>query len=102
MSAAQTQRIPVDHDAPVTPDKIMQIALGFMVSKTLLTAVELGLFTELANGPATAAAIQEKLGLNERGVLDFLDSLVSVGLLERTDGVYANVPSADVFLDRKK
>ena len=35
----------------LTPDKIMQVAVGFMSSKTLLSAIELGVFTELAKGP---------------------------------------------------
>lgn len=35
----------------VTPDGIMQLGLGFWASKTLLSALELGLFTELADGP---------------------------------------------------
>lgn len=34
----------------VGPDKIMQLGLGFWASKTMLSAVELGLFTELAQG----------------------------------------------------
>ena len=37
----------------VTPDAIMQLGFGCWGSKTLLTAVELGLFTELAAGPLT-------------------------------------------------
>ena len=36
---------------PVTAESIMQIGFAFWQSKTLLSAVELGLFTELANGP---------------------------------------------------
>ena len=35
----------------VTPDAIMQLGFGYWGSKTLLTAVELGLLTELARGP---------------------------------------------------
>jgi hypothetical protein len=35
-------------DEQVTPDAIMQLGLGFWGSKTLLSAVELGLFAELA------------------------------------------------------
>jgi hypothetical protein len=31
-----------------TPERIMQLGLGFWGSKTLLSAVEIGLFTELA------------------------------------------------------
>ena len=32
----------------ITPESIMQLGLGFWGSKTLLSAIELGLFTELA------------------------------------------------------
>ena len=35
----------------ITPDAIMQLGFGYWGSKTLLSAVELGLFTELAEGP---------------------------------------------------
>ena len=35
----------------VTPDAIMQLVFGYWGSKTLLSAAELGLFTELASGP---------------------------------------------------
>jgi len=36
-----------------TPEGIMQLGLGFWGSKTLLSAVEIGLFTELAEGIST-------------------------------------------------
>ena len=39
----------------LTPDKIMQLGLGFWGSKTFLSAIELGIFTELAKGPQTAS-----------------------------------------------
>jgi hypothetical protein len=87
----------------VTPDYIMQLGLGFWASKTLLSAVELGLFTELAKGPATAAAVGERLGLHPRGTRDFLDALVSLKLLERdAAGRYYNAPEAATFLDRAR
>ena len=78
---------------------ILQIAFGFAASKTLFSAVELGLFRELANGPATGAQLQEKLGLHPRSVRDFLDALVSMGLLDREDGRYSNAPATAAFLD---
>ncbi len=87
----------------VTPDYIMQLGLGFWASKTLLSAVELGLFTELAKGPAPAAAVSERLGLHARGTRDFLDALVSLKLLERdAAGRYYNAPEAATFLDRAR
>ena len=33
------------------PDQILQVGLGFWASKTLLSAVEMELFTELAKTP---------------------------------------------------
>lgn len=85
-----------------TPEKIMQIGLGFWASKTLLSAVEMGLFTELARGPETLDAVQARMGLHPRSARDFLDTLVALGLLDRKDGKYANTPETDLFLDKKK
>ena len=86
----------------VTPDAIMQLGLGFWGSKALLSAVELGLFSELAAGPLDGDALRERLGLHERSATDFLDALVALGMLEREDGRYSNTPATEVFLDRAK
>ena len=85
-----------------TPDQIMQIGLGFWASKTLLSAVEMELFTELARNPASGEALRDRLGLHPRSSRDFLDALVALGFLERSDGVYRNTPSTDLFLDKRK
>ena len=86
-----------------TPDAILQIGTGFWASKTLLSAVELGLFTELAAaGPLDAEELREKLGLHERSARDFFDALVALRMLEREDGRYRNTPETDLFLDRNK
>jgi len=84
----------------VTPEKIMQLGLGFWSSKTFLSAVELGLFTELATGPLSGDQLTERLQLHPRSARDFLDALVSLGMLEREDGLYRNTPDTDLFLDR--
>src|ERR1700733_4289134 len=83
-------------------DHIMQIGTGFMASKTLLSAVELELFTELAKHPEDLATLQGRLGLHPRAARDFLDALVSLNFLERRDGRYYNSPSTDFFLDKRK
>lgn len=85
-----------------TPEHIMQIGMGFWASKTLLSAVEMGLFTELARGPESLESVQGRLGLHPRAARDFLDTLVALGFLERRDGKYANTAETDIFLDRKK
>jgi hypothetical protein len=86
----------------LTPERIMQTGLAFWPSKTLLSAIELGVFTELAKGPEAFAALGGRLGLHPRSALDFLDTLVALGFLTREGDRYANSPEADLFLDRKK
>ena len=93
---------PQPPDAP-TPDALLRLGLGFWGSKALLSAVELGLFTELAAGPLDAAALAARLGLHPRSARDFFDALVALRVLDRDDaGRYRNAPGADLFLDRAK
>jgi hypothetical protein len=86
----------------LTPDKILQTGMSFWASKALLSAVELGVFSALAAGPLDAESLCARLGLHPRAARDFFDTLVSMGFLERRDGLYANSPESDVFLDRAK
>ncbi|MFD8568795.1 methyltransferase [Streptomyces sp. NPDC059639] len=88
---------------PLTPEPLLQLGLGFMASKTLLSAVELGIFTVLADGGRDRASLSSEVGLHPRSAADFLDALVSLNVLTRSeDGTYRNTPSADLFLDRAK
>jgi 2-polyprenyl-3-methyl-5-hydroxy-6-metoxy-1,4-benzoquinol methylase len=87
---------------PPSPEGILQLGLGFWGSKTLLSAVELGVFTELAGGALTADELGERLALHPRSRNDFLDALVSLRILDRDDGRYTNTPATDLFLDRGK
>ena len=78
----------------------MQLGSGFWGSKTLLSAVELGVFAELADGVTLdCEALRERLGLHPRSARDFFDALVALGMLEREDGRYANTAATELFLD---
>ena len=92
------------HGQGPAPDYILQIGMGFWASKTLLSAVELDLFTVLGSTPIAGDEIGERVGLHPRSRSDFLDALVSLGLLARDgDGPharYANTADTAVFLDR--
>ncbi|MCC6588824.1 MAG: methyltransferase [Bryobacterales bacterium] len=87
---------------PPSPDSIFQIGLGFWASKTLLSAIELEVFTELAKHPLSLAELRGRLGVHPRAARDFFDALVALGFLARTDGVYSNSPATDLYLDKKK
>ncbi|MDQ3349382.1 MAG: acetylserotonin O-methyltransferase [Acidobacteriota bacterium] len=89
--------------AGVTPDAIMQLGLGFWGSKVLLSAIELGVFSELAGTDGLdGEALRVRLGLHGRSAADFFDALVALGMLEREGGRYANTPATELFLDRAK
>ncbi len=86
----------------ITPESIMQLGLGFWGSKTLLSAIELGLFTELAKAPLTAEELTTRLKLHPRSASDFFDALVALGMLEREGDLYRNTAATDMFLDSNK
>jgi precorrin-6B methylase 2 len=86
----------------VTPDQILQLGFGFWGSKTLLSAIELGVFSALAGGPASEEELRSRLDLHGRSCGDFLDALVALGMLDRRPDGYRNTPASDLFLDRAK
>jgi hypothetical protein len=92
----------LNSNGQLTPAHIMQIGIGFWASKALLSAVEIGIFTELAKGPEEFSALSGRMGLHPRSARDFLDALVALGFLQRSGGVYSNTPESDLFLDRHK
>ncbi len=85
------------------PSHIMQVGMGFFASKTLLSAVEIELFSRLKE-PMTAAQLGQALGLHARAIPDFPDALVALGLLARDgdgpDARYHNTPDGAMFLDK--
>ena len=88
--------------ADPTPEKILQTGLAFWPAKTLLSAIELGVFTELAKGPEAFDRLSARLGLHPRSARDFLDTLVALGFLVRDGDRYGNTIDTGVFLDRSK
>jgi len=90
----------------VNPSKIMEVGMAFWASKTLLTAVNLKLFTHLAKRPMSGLEIMLELGLDKRSIYDFLDTLVALGFLKREGlketSVYSNAEDTDLFLDKNK
>jgi len=91
--------------AQLDPSHIMQVGMGFWASKTVLSAVELELFTQLASESMTGEEIGQRLELHQRAIYDFLDALVALGFLERegdgSDGRYRNTAETAAFLDKR-
>jgi SAM-dependent methyltransferase len=85
-------------DNAVSPDHIFQLAQGFMASKHLFAASELGLFEALGEGPVDLAGLAARTGLTARTARISADAMVALGLLQRQADRYANTPVAAAFL----
>jgi hypothetical protein len=86
-----------------SPSRILDIGYAFWRSKALLSAVELDVFTILAEGSQHLDSLVGRVGIHGRGARDFFDALVALGLLYR-DGKdrYGNSAECDRYLDRRK
>ena len=81
-----------------TADQVSEIAFGFMGSKALFAALEVGVFTELSEGPATAAELASRTPVDTDRAETLLTALVGLGLVTREGETYANAPAAEAFL----
>ena len=90
--------------AAPSPDRILQLGLAFWGAKTLLSAVELGLFTELAaHGRRTRRRCAAPGPPSARRRATSSTRSSRSGMLDRrADGRYANTPETDPILDRAK
>jgi hypothetical protein len=82
----------------VDPDRIFQLAQGFMASKHLFAASELGLFEALADSPTSIDGLAARTGLTRRAARISADAMVALGLLEREGDTYRNGQVAAAFL----
>ena len=67
----------------VSPARVMQIATGYWASQILACAVDYEVFTQLDQGPATAAELAERASISERGAQALLDGLLGLELVTK-------------------
>ena len=82
----------------------MEVGMAFWPAKVLLSAVKLGVFTELGRGAKTGSELRSALDLHPRSDPDFFDTLVALRFLERDgdgpESKYRNTEETALFLDR--
>ncbi|MBI2681247.1 MAG: homocysteine methyltransferase [Candidatus Solibacter usitatus] len=83
------------------PAPVLDLIEAFRRSKTMFTAVTLGMFDRLEEGPADAATLARHLGADCGALERLLDACVGLTLLSKQNGVYANQPAASVYLARR-
>lgn len=79
---------------------VAEIAYGFIASKVLFAALEIGVFTALADGPRTAAELAAALTVAPHRMTTLLRALAALGLVVVDGEDYANSPGAERHLVR--
>jgi (2Fe-2S) ferredoxin len=86
--------------AGALPDDFMDTVRGYQASRILLTAIELDVFTTVAQrgDHATAAALAQPLGTDARSTEILLNALVALSMLTKQNDVFSNTPLAQRYL----
>jgi SAM-dependent methyltransferase len=83
-------------------DVLDDVAFGLRKATVLKAAIELEIFTRIAEGHHTVPALARIGGLSERGTRMLLDALAFAGLLTKLHGEYRLSPTAEAFLVKGK
>jgi len=82
------------------PAPVLDLLAAFRRSKTMFTAVTLGVFDALETGPKSAAVLATELKLNSDALSRLLDACVGLQLIRRSNTEYANTPTASTYLTK--
>ncbi len=77
---------------------IIDLIEAFRRSKTMFTAVSMGIFDRLHQQPSTAAALAAEVGAHTGALERLLDSCAALGLLKKCDGIYTVTAVAECYL----
>ena len=80
------------------PAAIRDIAMGFQASRVLLTAVELKIWSALGGDRLSSAVLAARLGTHPRATDRLLNALVAIGLLAKSDDLFANTGAGRQYL----
>jgi ubiquinone/menaquinone biosynthesis C-methylase UbiE len=88
--------------APLSPAAIMEDVTGAWRSQALATAVDLDVFSHIAEGKQTTEDVAGAAGASPRGMEYLLDALTAIGYLRKTGSRYGLWPVSATFLVRGK
>jgi ubiquinone/menaquinone biosynthesis C-methylase UbiE len=83
------------------PEQLLQMGMSYNAARTLTAGLQLGVFSHLAAGHATAAEVARSAAASERGMRMLLDALTALGLLTKGGGRYRLTPAAERYLVRE-
>jgi SAM-dependent methyltransferase len=100
MSTTQTTQTNDEHAGQPTPERIFQTLTGYQMTAAMRAAIELDIFTAIAEGNDTAAKIAARCGCAEKGARILCDYLTVANFLNKQDGRYSLTPESQIFLVR--
>jgi len=86
---------------PPSPELFFSAVNAYQRTAAIKGAIELDVFTAIAEGGTTAKALAEKCQASERGMRILCDFLTINGFLTKQDEAYALTPDSALFLDRR-
>ncbi len=89
------------HASPPTPALLFETLNAYQRTAVLRAAIELDLFTAIAEGAADADSAAGLCGASLRGIRILCDCLVTMGFLEKQAGRYRLTAESALFLDRR-
>ena len=90
----------MNHDNQPSPELFLKAVMAYRDSAAAKGAVELDVFTALAQGVNTAEALAGHCQADKRGMRILCDYLCVMGLLEKSGSTYSLTGDSAVFLDR--
>jgi len=87
-----------DFTAGLKTERMTDLALSFKKSGAMIAAIDLGLFTAIAEGADTVTKIADRIALDEEKVDRLVTVCKTMQLVHETDGRLANYGDADRYL----
>jgi len=91
---------PTSQTRPPTPAVIFETLNAYQRTGALRAAIELDLFTAIADGNTTAKTIGARVQASEKGARVLCDFLTVIGFLSKHDDNYSLTPDSATFLNR--
>ena len=84
----------------VSPSELMEMVNAFRISKIILSAYELGIFSIFKDHSLSSTKLAETMKMNIRSTDRFLNALVALGLLKKINEQFSNTPFSLKYLVR--
>jgi SAM-dependent methyltransferase len=90
-----------DQPTQPSPELFFRAVNAFQLTAVIKGAIELDVFTAIAEGNKSVAALAERCATSERGMRILCDYLTTFGFLTKDAGEYTLTQDSAIFLDRR-